>query len=99
MTLTHMSYWRWPGATAGKSSLVITALTPGMASASDVSMEMIRAWACGERTTMPWSWPGRLRSAAKRARPVTFSSPSWRTGRVPTYLYWGLGSVTVTCGS
>ena len=65
---------------------MITALTPGMDSASDVSMETIRAWAWGERTTTPISCPGRFRSAAKRARPVTFSSPSWRMGLVPTYL-------------
>ena len=34
--------------------------------------------------TRPMSWPGRLKSAPKRARPVTLSTPSGRMVRVPT---------------
>jgi hypothetical protein len=67
-----------------KSSRVITALTPGSASAFDVSMRTIRACGWGLRRTRPISWPGRLKSAPNRARPVTLSAPSGRMGRVPT---------------
>src|SRR3546814_9626802 len=35
----------------------------------------------------PTSWPGADMSAPKRARPVTLSRPSGRSGRVPTWLY------------
>src|SRR5215472_12548863 len=68
-----------------KSSLVTTAFTPGSCSAFDVSIDTMRAWAWGLRSTRPTSWPGRLKSAPKRARPVTLSWPSGRTVRVPTY--------------
>src|SRR5215475_14725951 len=66
----------------------MTAFTPGSASALDVSIETTRAWAWGLRSTRPTSWPGRLKSAPNRARPVTLSTPSGRTVRVPTYV-WG----------
>ena len=49
-------------------------------------MERIRAWAWGLRRTFPTSMFGREKSAPKRARPVTLSTPSGRTGRVPTHL-------------
>ena len=67
-----------------KSSRVITAFTPGSASAFDVSIETIFACGCGLRSTRPMSWPARLKSAPKRARPVTLSTPSGRIVRVPT---------------
>ena len=38
----------------------MTALTFGCASAADVSIETIRAWAYGLRRTAPCSMPGRL---------------------------------------
>src|SRR6185295_15108652 len=62
----------------------MTALTPGSASAFQVSIETMRACGCGLRSTRPMSWPGRLKSAPKRARPVTLSTPSGRIWRVPT---------------
>src|SRR4030095_16452971 len=71
---------------SGKSSRVITAFTPGNASAFDVSIETMRACGCGLRSTRPMSWPARLKSAPKRARPVTLSTPSGRMVRVPTVL-------------
>ena len=71
---------------SGRSAPVITAFTPSIRSAAETSRERIRAWAWGERNTAPISIPGRAQSAPKRARPVTLSSPSWRTGRVPTHL-------------
>src|SRR2546426_452897 len=46
----------------------------------------MRACGCGLRSTRPMSWPGRLKSAPKRARPVTLSAPSGRMVRVPTYV-------------
>jgi hypothetical protein len=65
---------------------VTTALTPGNASASDVSIETMRACACGLRSTAPWSMPGSEKSAPKLARPVTLSAPSCRIGLVPMYV-------------
>ena len=69
-----------------RSSAVITALTSGWAVAREVSIERMRAWECGLRSTAPKSMPGRLTSAPKQARPVTLSAPSCLTGRVPTTL-------------
>ena len=69
---------------SAKSSRVTTAFTPGSASALEVSIDTMRAWACGLRSTRPMSWPARLKSAPKRARPVTLSTPSGRIVRVPT---------------
>ena len=68
----------------GMSADVITANTPGSASARLVSMDLMRAWACGLLRILPWSMPGSRMSAPYRASPVTFSEPSCRTGRVPT---------------
>src|SRR5581483_15506 len=72
---------------SGKSAPVITALTPGSAAAFDVSIDLMRACACGERMTLPYSVPGNVWSAPYIARPVTFGTPSGRMGRVPTHLY------------
>ena len=77
-----------PSGISGKSSAVTTALTPGTASAALASIPAIRAWAWGLRRMRPTSIPGIVKSAPKFARPVTLSSPSGRTGRVPTHLNW-----------
>src|SRR6266478_3221073 len=71
-------------AIGGKSSAVTTALTPGKARALSILIDMMRAWACGLRFTLPHSMPGITMSAPKLARPVTLSTPSGRIGRVPT---------------
>ncbi len=44
-----------PGAdgVGGKSAAVMTALTPGSASALEASMLLMMAWACGLRLTRP----------------------------------------------
>src|SRR5690348_4958590 len=84
MTLRQTS--RRSGVGSGKSSLVTTALTPGSLSAAFTSMERMRAWGWGLRSTLPISIPGMVASAPKRARPVTLSNPSGRAGRVPTTL-------------
>src|SRR5687767_15282507 len=44
----------------------------------------MRACACGERRIFPHSMPGRVKSAPYWAMPVTFGTPSGRTGLVPT---------------
>src|SRR6185436_9243609 len=75
-----------PDAKSGRSLPVMTAFTPGRASAAEVSIDLIRACACGLRSTLPCSIPGRLMSAPYLARPVTLSTPSWRIGRVPMTL-------------
>ena len=61
---------------SGKSAPQMMARTPGIAAATEVSIEMIRAWAWGERRMCPYSIPGSTRSAAKRALPTTLSRPS-----------------------
>ena len=59
---------------------------PGSFIAADASMPRIRACGWGLRSTLPTSCPGSDRSAPKRARPVTLSTPSGRAGRVPMML-------------
>ena len=54
---------RVPRPSASTSAPVNTATTPGAASASVVSTPAMRACGCGERTTQPWSWSGRLMSS------------------------------------
>ena len=68
----------------GKSAAVSTACTPGIASAFEVSMLLIRACAWGLRFTRAYSVPTGRASTPYSARPVTLSTPSGRTGRVPT---------------
>jgi hypothetical protein len=63
---------------AARSAPVITASTPGAASAADVSMPRISACACGERSTTPWAWPGTSTSSRNRPRPVTNRASSVR---------------------
>ena len=55
MTLTASSWIGSLMSIAGKSAPVTTAFTPGMASASLVSIDTMRAWAYGERTIAPRS--------------------------------------------
>ncbi len=69
---------------SGASRCVMTACTPGMASAAAVSMDVTRAWGWGERSTLACSIPGRFRSAVYRARPVTFSASPSRGVSRPT---------------
>ena len=73
--------------TAARSSDVATALTSGWAWARLVSMDRMRAWAWGLRSTLPCSIPGSETSAPYMALPVTLSNPSCLTGSVPTTLY------------
>jgi hypothetical protein len=47
---------------ASASSPVNTATTPGSARAALVSIDRIRAWACGLRSTAPCSIPGTVMS-------------------------------------
>ena len=51
MQLTDTSKLGCFGSSAGKSSPVTTAFTPGIASAADVSIDNTLAWACGDRTS------------------------------------------------
>src|SRR5215510_1137713 len=76
----------------GKSLTVITALTPGNASAFAVLMDLMRAWAWGLRSTLPCNMPVRRISPPYTARPVTLSAPSGRIGRVPMTLYSAVAS-------
>ena len=57
----------------GKSELVMTECTSGCDSAFVVSIEIIRACACGLRRILPCNMPGRLVSAPYKAFPVTLS--------------------------
>ena len=73
---------------SGRSAAVRTAMTPGNAAALLVSIDRIRACACGLRLILPHSIPAARVSAANSARPVTLSTPSGRIGLVPTTLSW-----------
>src|SRR5258708_26094779 len=44
-------------------------------------MDLMGAWGCGLRNTLPQLMPGMVVSAANAARPVTLSTPSGRTVR------------------
>src|SRR5262245_55256021 len=68
----------------GMSAAVMTARTPGSALAREVSMRLIRACACGLRSSLACSMPLGLRSATYSVRPVTFSAPSARGMESPT---------------
>src|SRR5262245_13964412 len=68
----------------GMSAAVMTARTPGSALAREVSMRLIRACACGLRSSLACSMPLGLRSATYSVRPVTFSAPSARGIESPT---------------
>ena len=84
---------------SGKSAAVTTARTPGSAAARLVSMETMRACACGERRILPTKVPGIFMSAPYMARPVTLGTPSGRTGLVPTHLKPLRASATFTWSS
>ena len=56
---------------ATRSAPVSTATTPGRASAAAVSMETMRAWACGERRMHRCTWPGMMTSSLKRPAPAS----------------------------
>ena len=84
MALRVMSPSAVPALISGKSSRVITALTPGSFSAAEMSIDLMIACGCGERRILPTSMPGRNMSAPNLARPVTLSRPSCLTGEEPT---------------
>ena len=67
---------RWPYSRSGTSSHVITARTPGIASAFDVSRPLNVALWCGERSAFVHSVPGTFTSSTYCVRPVTCSIPS-----------------------
>src|SRR3954471_7049690 len=58
------------GAVSPRSCAVSTASTPGVASASSVSMAAMRAAGCGDRTKARWRRSGRRRSSTNAPLPV-----------------------------
>src|SRR6267143_1080018 len=70
----------------GMSAAVSTARTPASALARLVSMRLMRAWACGLRSSLACSRPLGFRSATYDTWPVTFSGPSGRGMESPTPL-------------
>ena len=62
----------------------VDACTPGTASAADLSIETIRAWACGECSTLRCSMPSISVSIVNSARPVTTSVGRGRADAAPT---------------
>src|SRR3954468_8492585 len=60
------------------------ACTPGIFAAALTSTDLMRACACGLRTSDACSMPGSCTSKEYRARPVTFSGPSMRGTLWPT---------------
>jgi hypothetical protein len=62
---------------------VITANTPGSASAALVSMPRMRACACGERRILPWAMRGNTRSSVYFVAPVALPMASALRPRAP----------------
>src|SRR5215470_5818222 len=78
----------------------MTALTPERDAAFAMLIDLMRAWACGLRRTLPQSMPGSLKSAPNAARPVTLSIPSGRMVRFPIHLLlesWSFIWVSFMC--
>src|SRR3954453_7529480 len=67
----------------GMSAPVNTAMTPGRVFATDVSIDLIRAWAYGLRRMAMWAIPVSLMSSRKRPRPVMKRGSSVRLTEVP----------------
>src|SRR3982075_3488012 len=68
----------------GRSFPVSTAFTPGSAAARDVSMERMRAWGWGLRSSLAKSIRGKNRSSANRVTPVTLAVASTLRWALPT---------------
>src|SRR5256886_4929353 len=65
-------------------ALPISAFTPGTLAARDGSIERIRAWGWGLRSSLAKSMRGRNRSSANRVTPVTFAVASTLRWAFPT---------------
>lgn len=76
------------------SSPPTAATTPGISRARLVSTLLMRAWACGLRSTAACSMPGSSMSATYRAFPWPKRSPLSFFWREPTYLRRG-----ASCGA
>src|SRR5262245_55721096 len=95
--MARMASSAWPSVSAATAAIskpaywisvpgpltILTALTPGIFSAAEVSMLTTLAWAYGERSILPKSIPGRLMSKVYFAFPETLSGPSRRLMRLP----------------
>src|SRR5207249_11592868 len=68
----------------GRSFPTSAALTPGRAAALEVSIETMRAWGWGLRSSLANSIRGRNRSSANRVTPVTFAVASTLRWGFPT---------------
>ena len=66
-----------------RSRWVNTAMTPGAAAASLVSIEATRACACGERTIHACAWNARTMSSMNRPAPASRAGSSRRGTRAP----------------
>ena len=80
----------------GTSSQVYTRCTPGTASAADLSIETMRAWACGECSTFRCSMPSISVSIVNSARPVTTSVAAGAPTLAPTACPGGASSIATT---
>ena len=90
LLLTWCRFWGGPPAApttglfsySGKSADVMTARTPGAASAREVSMLRMLAWACGLRRTLPWQHTGQrhVRAVCRLAGDLVVSVVSDRAG-------------------
>src|ERR1041384_6658217 len=61
-----------------------TALTPRRAAACDASIDTMRAWGCGLRSSFAFSMRGRNRSSANFVAPVTLAVASTLRSGLPT---------------
>src|SRR5215510_624493 len=74
---------RLPILSAASSAPVSTASTPGSAFAALASIDLMRAWACGERTNTARVSPGRLTSSVYCPLPVMKRKSSLRRTAAP----------------
>ena len=66
--------------------MAITALTPGIFSASEMSIDVTLAWACGLKSNTPNNIPSGRTSEGYFALPDALSRPSSRGTRLPITL-------------
>src|SRR5712692_3167912 len=82
----------------GASRPEATALTPGRASAFEVSIERMRACGCGECRILPNSILGTAKSSVYLPRPVTFAGESVMGSGLPMMEYGAKGQSPTGAG-
>src|ERR1035437_505067 len=88
---TAATSWPCHWSSLPASAMTCTALTPSIFSAALVSMEVMRAWPCGQVRYTAYSMSFILRSEVYLARPAAFCGPSRRLKGLPMILRVSIG--------